>query len=82
MNFFKIHVQDITMGFCWYDCTEKASSKMADSDVLREYLTSPVRDFMQKLQLGSFGILLKWFSPGWPHTCSPASAYLMLPQPT
>lgn len=59
MNFFKIHVQDITMGFCWYACTEKASSKMADSDVLREYLTSPVRDFMQKLQLGSFENLVE-----------------------
>lgn len=32
---------------------------MADSDVLREYLTSPVRDFMQKLQLGSFENLVE-----------------------
>lgn len=59
MSVFKIHVQDITMGFCWFAYTEKASSKMADSNVLRKYLISPVRDFMQKLQLGSFENLVE-----------------------
>jgi hypothetical protein len=81
MSFFKIYVQDVTMGFCWCAYTEIASSKMTDSKVLRKYFTSPVRDFMQKLQLCSFEILIEkgsLFSPGWPHTCSPpASASLM-----
>lgn len=73
-------MQDITVGFCWCAYTKIASSEMTDSKVLRKYLTSPVRDFMQKLT-----VVFLWdscwnrvlFSLGWPHPCSSASASLM-----
>lgn len=70
----------MTVGFCWYAYSEKASGKMADSSVLRKYVTSPMRDFMHSYSWFPLRILLKQslFSPGWPHICSPnASASLM-----